>query len=284
MAGKIDLDAVHPRGENEKHLGDGVLDHVFVDQTKRLLYWKYDSKWGKTGDLNNPNITKIYESSSGDPKLRDTGLELRRCARNLLKPMELVYKNAASKTETLLAAIETIPVKDSSSTCTNTIIYSPEPSFPGQVPTSGKKKSVTKNGILSTLYPRAIIKKQKKKRSNYFEYFTDIEMIKSESIDDDGRSMEQPAANASSSTGYTTEEVPGPTGPLTIIRKNEFSPSTATAASWAFSKDNTLSLTIAPGIDPCLVICLASDMLNRKLISDSNSQQADCLGSCLFCC
>ncbi len=279
MTGKIDLDVVHPRGENEKHLGDGVLDDVFVDQTKRLLHWKYDSKWGTTGDLNNPNVTKIYESESSDPKLRDTGLELRRCARNLLKPMELVYKNTASKTEKLLAVIETIPAQDPSSRSTNTIIYIPDPSFPGQVPSSGKNR-----GILSTLYPRAIIKKQKKKRSNYFEYFADIEMIKSES--NDGRSLETSITNVSSSTCYATEEVPGPTGPLTVIRKNDVSPSTATAASLAFSRtDKTLTMTIAPGIDPCLIICLASDMLNRKLISDSNSQQADCLANCsTICC
>ena len=282
MTGRIDLDVAHPRGESEKQLGDGLIGEVFSDQTKRLLHWKYDSKWGKTGDPANPNITKIYESGSDGSKLRDSCLELRRCARRCLKPMELVYKNPASKTETLVAIIETIPVKDPSTNTTNTIIYSPEQSFSGQVPTSGKNKAVTNNGILSTLYPRAIIKK---KRTNYYEYFVDIETIESEAIDDNGRSMEASATNVSSPICYATEVVPGPTGPLTVIRKNGVSPSTAAAASFkVHSKDKSLSMTIAKGIDPCLIVCIASDMMNRNFIANSNGRQEDCLANCCFCC
>jgi len=53
------------------------------------------------------------------------------------------------------------------------------------------------------------------------------------------------------------------------------------AAQWS-SDQQSLELTIAPGIDPCLILCLSADLLNRQHVSNRTSQQNFVLGS--LCC
>ena len=221
MTTDSDFGVVHPRDENEKPLGESIIDHVFAKQTKTpiQLQWVIKHRWGKYGEPASPDVIKIEVSDQNKGVLRETGLELRRCARSYRKPADLMYRNPGSKKETLIAVIETIPINDTSSKTTNTTIFSPDPSFKGQVPMSGGSAGA-KNGILSTLYPRATIK-YKKSNTTYFEYATTVEMIEkgNESKVEQAMHRSDCKTSSSPSTLYTSEEAPGSTGPQTIIRK-----------------------------------------------------------------
>mmetsp|Transcript_22178 Transcript_22178/g.54921 ORF Transcript_22178/g.54921 Transcript_22178/m.54921 type:complete len:299 (+) Transcript_22178:103-999(+) len=286
-----DFGVVHARNENEKPLGESIIDDVFAKQsnTSIQLQWVIKHRWGKYGEPASPDVITIEASDRNKGVLRESGLELRRCARSYRKPVELVYRNPGSKKETLIAVIESIPINDPSSTTTNTTIFSPDPSFKGQVPMSGGSAGA-KNGILSTLYPRATIK-YKKSNTAYFEYATTVEMIEkgNESKVEQSMHRSDGETSPSSSTLYTSEEAPGPTGPQTIIRMKgtetaATSSSAYVAATIVYStvplKEQTLKITIAPGIDPCLIICLASDMMSRKALSEYTSEEEACLELC----
>eukprot|EP00531_Pseudo-nitzschia_arenysensis_P002648 CAMPEP_0116123570 /NCGR_PEP_ID=MMETSP0329-20121206/4818_1 /TAXON_ID=697910 /ORGANISM="Pseudo-nitzschia arenysensis, Strain B593" /LENGTH=293 /DNA_ID=CAMNT_0003617493 /DNA_START=72 /DNA_END=953 /DNA_ORIENTATION=+ len=286
MPAAFDFSVVHPRGENEKHIGESIIDDIFAKPTKSPIrvQWEIKERWGKSGDLQSPAVIKIEKVSHSGGGPRETGLELRRCARRYQRPMELVYRDPVSKQDTLLAVVGTVPI--TSSTTTDTTIYSPDPSFQGQIPISNGGSAGARN-IPSTYYPRATIKMSKKNKSAYFEYATTIKMIENDSENKVERSID--TSNDETSTVYTSEEVPGPTGPQTIIRKKgrETSVSSSSADAVAsillssppFSNVQSLNMTIAPGIDPCLMICIASDMMNRMAMSEKSSVE-----ECLDCC
>lgn len=292
MPATFDFSIVHPRGDNEKYIGESIIDHVFAKPATNpmRLQWEIKERWGKTGKPESPAVIKIEECSQSGGGPRETGLELRRCARSYLRPMELVYRDPVSKKETLLALVGTVPIV--SPATTTTTIYSPDPSFQGQIPMNGG--SAGARNIPSTYYPRATINMFKKKKSAYFEYTTTTEMVENGIENKVDRSMK--ISIDEKLTVYTSEEVPGPTGPQTIIRKKGRETAVASPpadvvtsiilSSPPLSKGQSLKMTIAPGIDPCLMICIASDMMNRMAMSESSTEE-ECLGLCcsaLFGC
>lgn len=297
---------VPPCGDSDRetHLGDGIIDYDAAFKTASStvagtknpslrMRMTHNRKWPTKVDA--VEHIGIHRSCSRHVKPADdfripTGLELWRRARICRRGIEIVYRDPATRQAMPVAVIVTtagdenenegpaaLTMAPATSTAT-TKVFGPKPAFPGQTPIN-KQEGDNKN--THPLYLRARINMIPSNKP-YFEYNATIEVITGR--DGDGEA----------SVCYESGVVPGPTGPQTVVRQSE--PITVSApeppAAVFSEKDpersgaDTLDMTIAPGIDPCLIVCLAADWMNRQATSRRGAQTDALLGGCCssFCC
>lgn len=69
--------------------------------------------------------------------------------------------------------------------------------------------------------------------------------------------------SAPSKANFGTEKVPSPTGPLTLVKKDD-KPAASLKEEGNFlnsASEKRWELTVAPGIDPCMMVCLVATMI-----------------------
>ena len=88
----------------------------------------------------------------------------------------------------------------------------------------------------------------------------------------------------SDGTSYSTDQVAGPLGPQVVVWREE-SPAVAVQEDSfaASSKRPTWRIKIAPGIDPCLVICLVAIMADQKQAIENKENACNMKHCCNGC-
>jgi len=237
------------------------------------LKMTHSRKWPTGHD---PEIIRIQSEGCSS-----TGLELKRYPRKYRKPIELVWKTTEIN-ENVIAALAVVEDNDNNKTAsyegktsivapTNkamTIVYGSEAN--SQAPAAFGSGS-------TLLYPQANIR-MVKRSGNYKEYASETE-------------IEQLLVGKDESRYYQSKEVPGPKGPRIEVRKKKRADTAVLAiledtSASSFSDTTTITITILdPGIDPCLVLCLAADNMNRKSYSIQHGEtQQQLMGLAAVCC
>ena len=242
-------------------LGEGInelLEHLSSDGEARLrLRMNYTTRWTTRDHPLGSETIPIDRVFAGD-RTESTGLVLTRYPRIERKPMELTFCRLG--VETLLLPIATV----------ETIIESS-----GTAIIEGRSSTLEDGS--SSLCPWASIQGIPSTQSPNYKNNVVINTLHKDNGDKEA---------------YTAATEPGPIGPRIVVRTAD-----QQVVGYIFREhrpsDNrsdertTVRIDVESGIrgiDPCLMVSIAADAMNRRYIVNRQAHEADILGEICDCC
>lgn len=220
-------------------------------------------------------IKKQQRDGTTDSSNNDaTCFKLRRYGRFDRKPMELLLYNTTTNNQqpSICVISPKYGISDSSDTnSSSTNLYSTRPRFKGQIPAASRVDGNQQQTTTAPQFLWATIHATPGAGSPYSKaYFNTMEMIQDKKMN-----------RGEDVASYRTEEASGSLGPQIVVYKG-----TKAAASIRISGNGEIStydMTIAPGIDPCLMMALAAHIMNRKYVIGQEAIGDDLLDCCCSC-